>query len=45
VAFTDFLLTGGEANLGFLKRGDPEVSDVTDLRDIRQALIDELKRR
>ena len=45
VAISDFLLTGGEANLGFLTRGNPEVSDVADLRDIRMVVIDELKRR
>jgi 5'-nucleotidase/UDP-sugar diphosphatase len=45
LALSDFLLTGGEANLGFLTRQNPEVSDVTDLRDVRLALIDELKRR
>jgi 5'-nucleotidase len=45
LAITDFLLTGGEANLGFLTRDNPEISDITDLRDIRMAVIDELKRR
>jgi 5'-nucleotidase len=45
VAITDFLLTGGEANLGFLTRQNPEVSDLSDLRDIRIAVIDEVKRR
>lgn len=45
LAISDFLLTGGEANLGFLTRQNPDVSDVTELRDIRMALIDELKRR
>ena len=45
LALSDFLLTGGEANLGFLTRHNPEVSDVTDLRDVRMALMDELKRR
>jgi 5'-nucleotidase/UDP-sugar diphosphatase len=45
VAISDFLLTGGEANLGFLTRANPEVSDVADLRDIRMVVIDELKRR
>jgi hypothetical protein len=45
LAITDFLLTGGEANLGFLTRQNPEITDITDLRDIRMALIDELKRR
>ena len=45
IATTDFLLTGGERNLDFLKRDNPDVTDVKDLRDIRQALIDEIKRR
>jgi 5'-nucleotidase len=45
VAITDFLLTGGEANLGFLTRTNPEISNVQELRDIRMAVIDELKRR
>jgi 5'-nucleotidase/UDP-sugar diphosphatase len=45
LAITDFLLTGGEANLGFLTRQNPEISDITDLRDVRMAVIDELKRR
>jgi 5'-nucleotidase len=45
LAISDFLLTGGEANLGFLTRQNPEISDITDLRDIRMAVIDELKKR
>lgn len=45
VAISDFLLTGGEANLGFLTRQNPDISNITDLRDIRILLIDELKRR
>jgi 5'-nucleotidase/UDP-sugar diphosphatase len=45
LAISDFLLTGGEANLGFLTRQNPGISNITDLRDIRMALIDELKRR
>jgi 5'-nucleotidase len=44
LALSDFLLTGGEANLGFLTRTNPDVSDVADLRDVRMAVIDELKR-
>ena len=44
VALTDFLLSGGEANLGFLTRGNPQVNDVAELRDIRRAVIDELRR-
>jgi 5'-nucleotidase / UDP-sugar diphosphatase len=45
LAITDFLLTGGEANLGMLTRQNPGVSNMTDLHDIRVAVIDELKRR
>jgi 5'-nucleotidase len=45
VAITDFLLTGLETNLAFLTRTNPHVHDVTELRDIRQAVIDEFKAR
>jgi 5'-nucleotidase/UDP-sugar diphosphatase len=45
LAISDFLLTGGEANLGFLTRQNPDVSDVSELRDVRMAVIDELKKR
>jgi 5'-nucleotidase len=45
VAINDFLLTGGESNLGFLTRTNPQVRDVQEYRDIRQAVIDELKAR
>jgi 5'-nucleotidase / UDP-sugar diphosphatase len=45
VAITDFLLTGGETGLSFLTRANPQVHDVQELRDIRQAVIDEIKRR
>jgi len=44
VAMTDFLLSGGETNLGFLTRTNPQVHDVQDLRDIRRAVIEELGR-
>jgi 5'-nucleotidase / UDP-sugar diphosphatase len=44
VALTDFLLSGGETNLGFLTRTNPAVHDVQDLRDVRLALITELRR-
>ena len=43
VALTDFLLTGGEINLGFLTETNPGVHDVQYLRDVRLALIDELR--
>ena len=39
VALTGFLLTGGETNLGYLTRANPQVQDVTELRDIRRAVI------
>ena len=42
VAMPGFLLTGGEVNLGFLTRANPQVSEVTDLRDVRLAVIDAL---
>jgi 5'-nucleotidase len=44
VALTDFLLSGGETNLGFLTRANPQVHDVEELRDIRHAVIEELRR-
>ena len=44
VAMTDFLLTGGETNLGYLTRANPQVHDVQELRDIRRAVIAELDR-
>jgi 5'-nucleotidase len=43
VATTDFLLSGGETNLGFLTAGNPEVNDVQELRDVRLAFIDQLR--
>lgn len=45
VGTSDFLLTGGEVNLGYLTRTNPAVHDLQDLRDVRLAVIDELKRR
>jgi len=44
VALNDFLLTGGETNLGFLTRANPQVRDVVELRDIRRVVIEELAR-
>jgi 5'-nucleotidase / UDP-sugar diphosphatase len=44
VAMTDFLLSGGETNLGYLTRANPEVRDVEELRDIRRVVIEELGR-
>ena len=45
VALPEFLLTGGEVNLGFLTRTNPSVSDVHTYRDLRRAMIEELARR
>ena len=45
VAMTESLLSGSVPNLGFLSRADPRVHDVRELRDIRHAVIDELKGR
>lgn len=52
VALTDFLLTGGEANLGYLNPKNPDIVKVYEaqteptnpLSDIRTAIIDYLKR-
>ncbi|MCC6774031.1 MAG: bifunctional metallophosphatase/5'-nucleotidase [Gemmatimonadaceae bacterium] len=44
VVTTDFLLSGNEKGLGFLTRTNPELRVVRELRDIRQSLIDELRR-
>jgi hypothetical protein len=43
VVTTDFLLSGGETSLGFLTPGNPEVDDVQALRDVRLALIDQIR--
>ena len=43
VALPAFLLTGSEVNMDYLTRANPQVHDVRDLRDIRLALIAELK--
>jgi 5'-nucleotidase / UDP-sugar diphosphatase len=43
VAMTDFLMTGGETNLGFLTSSNPAVHDVKTLRDVRFALMAELR--
>jgi 5'-nucleotidase / UDP-sugar diphosphatase len=45
LAITDFLLTGRESRLDFLTRTSHDISDIADLRDVRVAVIDELKRR
>jgi 5'-nucleotidase len=43
VAVNDFLLSGGEINMGYLTRSHPQISDLRELRDIRRVVIDELK--
>jgi 5'-nucleotidase/UDP-sugar diphosphatase len=45
VAISDFLLTGQEQGLDFLTRSDPGLMVVAERRDVRMALIDELRRR
>lgn len=45
LAISDFLLTGAEVNLGFLTREHPEVTDISEFRDIRMAVIDEMRLR
>ena len=45
IAVPEYLLTGGERNLGFLNRGNPQVHDVQEFSDIRQAVIAELQAR
>lgn len=43
VALPDFLLTGRETNLSFLTRTNPAAHDVQEFRDVRRALIEELR--
>ena len=45
VVLNDFLLTGQETGLGFLTRASPDVRATAEGRDVRQALIDELRAR
>ena len=45
VATTDYLITGAEMGIEFLKRGEPGLEVVGDRRDIRQAVIDEMRTR
>ena len=45
MAISDFLLTGQEQGLDFLTRADPGLTVVAERRDVRMALIDELRRR
>jgi 5'-nucleotidase / UDP-sugar diphosphatase len=44
IAITDFLMTGAEQNIGFLTRQDPAVEKVLEHRDIRFAVIEELRK-
>jgi 5'-nucleotidase/UDP-sugar diphosphatase len=45
IAITDFLMTGGELGIAFLTRDAEGVEKVTELHDIRFALIEEMKSR
>ena len=45
IATTDFLMTGGERGIEFLNRQDPAVLKVLEHRDIRFAVIEEMKRK
>lgn len=45
VAMPEYLMTGLESRLAFLTRTNPQVHQVQELRDIRMALIDELRAR
>jgi 5'-nucleotidase len=44
VGVSDFLMTGGETNLGYLTRTAAGVHTIEEKRDVRRAVIDELKR-
>lgn len=44
VIMTDFLLSGGEINLGFLNKDNLQIHGVRELRDIRRVMIEELKK-
>jgi len=44
VGISDFLMSGGETNLAYLTRTAAGVESITELRDVRMAVIDELKR-
>jgi 5'-nucleotidase/UDP-sugar diphosphatase len=43
VALPEFLLTGGESRMNFLTRTNPQVSEIQEFRDVRLAVVDELK--
>ena len=44
VAISDFLLTGLEQNLGFLKKDNPDIKVIAELVDIRNSTIAQLKK-
>lgn len=44
VGISDFLLTGAETNLSYLTRSNAHVHDLRELRDIRRAVIEEMKK-
>ncbi len=44
VVTTDFLVSGGEQNLGYLSEKNPGLRMLRALRDVRRVVIDELKR-
>ena len=45
VVTSDFLVSGGEQNLGYLSERNPGLKPIRTLRDVRLVLIDELRRR
>jgi 5'-nucleotidase len=45
LAISDFLLSGREQGMDWLTRENPDVRVLRELRDVRLALIDELRRR
>jgi 5'-nucleotidase len=45
IATSDFLLTGGERNLEFLTKSNPDVGRVTTGKDLRFAVIQEFRKR
>jgi 5'-nucleotidase len=45
VAISDYLITGNEIGIEFLKRGDPGLEVLGERRDIRQAVITEMRAR
>lgn len=45
VVTTDFLVSGAERNLAYLAPGNPDLGTIRELRDIRQVVMTELRRR